>query len=39
MELLGMYITAGDMSIIMFAVNAAIFVMLLLIYLKLRREY
>lgn len=39
MELLGMYITAGDMSIIMFALNAVIFVLLLLTYLKLRREY
>jgi len=34
-----MYITAGDMSIIMFAVNAILFVLLLLIYLRLRREY
>lgn len=39
MELLGMYITAGDMSIIMFVVNVILFVLLLLIYLRLRREY
>lgn len=39
MELFGLYITAGDMSIIMFIINTIIFVLLLLTYLKLRREY
>ena len=39
MELFGLYITASDMSIIMFVVNAILFVLLLLIYLRLRREY
>jgi hypothetical protein len=38
MDLLGAYITAADMTIIMLVLNIVIFALLLRVYLKLRRQ-